>query len=182
MQCCSEQWFPSSWVTDAGPIKCKCRKSPWQCPPESMPGTTARHLTLFLFLAFKIHKLILWFSCGSCCRGNSRLGGSKENRNLAHDVCAFFSYRCTHPFRPSFKRATGSQNSSLNPTQFGDPTTLASKILTSPYYSLKFLYSLRSTPYNWQILWGKIRSPWIFANLFITRNTCYMSFCIFRFG
>lgn len=113
-----------------------------------------------------------------------RQAGSKVNRNLAHSVCYVFLYAHRDPFIPSFMHGCGIQNNSLNPPKFGDPKSPAWKILTCPYYSLKSLYGVAVVlaPHNQWILLGTVRSPWIFANVFITWNICCMLLCIFGFG
>ena len=55
---------------------------------------------------------------------------------------------------------------------FKDLNLQPQRLWLPPHCSLKSLYVLRSAPPDQQILLGKTRSPWIFANWFITRNTC----------
>lgn len=142
----------------------------------------AWHFTLFLFLAFKNTHFHSPIPSWQVLQRKQKAGWFQSQQEFSPRLMYIFSqdtHTQTHSYL-SFHVCMWFIK--LNPKEFGDPKAPASKILTSPYYSLKFLYGLRSASHDQLILLGKIRSLWIFANLFITLNTCCMSLCIFRLG
>lgn len=137
-----------------------------------------QHL-MFLFPAFKNTHFHSTIPSWQVLQSNRRLTGSKINRNLAHSICVFFTgYIETHSYLVSCVYVIYKMESY---TVLGskDPSLKDSDL---PIESLKSCYGLSLALPNQWILLRKTRSPWSFANLFITWNMCCMSLCIFRFG